>query len=269
MKRKNSCLTKPSQRSWSIWLVASLVTLGLALPANAHGKSGSGGSTGCAGAGGKSFNVTSILADTDSSSLPFQVQSDTQGSYLTYTNSKTDSASSFIQAVSCDWVLDLTGSQLRTLKLSLGYIASSGAALPPGWPTDGSPVNVAARIISRCEDNASNPGISYGTMTFAGQTAQCGFFAAFSYAGGYYAIRMDTKYFPGTDWVQVTCTGATSNQCNAWTVGPIAPTLGGNTNPYTGQPAAITELQHQSSKGSLLGTSLGLYYVSFSATVTK
>lgn len=265
MTRKYSCFTAPSQKGWSLWLVASMVILGLALPANAQGKTGSGGSTGCAGHSGQSFNVTSIIADTDSGNLPFQIQSDTKGSYVTVTNSKTDSVSSIIQAVSCDWVVDLTGSQTRTLRLSLGSVASSGAVLPPGWPTDGSPVNVAARIISKCEDNPLNTW-SYGNMTAAGQTAQCGFYASFAYAGGYYAIRIDSKNFPGTEWAQVTCTGATSSQCNAWTVGPIPNMV---TNPFTGQPAAISELQHQSAKGEILGPSLGLYYVSFSATVTK
>lgn len=252
----------PNRKDWTLGLVASMVILSLAASANAKGKTGGGGSTGCAGHSGQSFGVTSLLADTDSGTLPFQIQSDGKGSYVTST---TDSVSSEIQAVSCDWVLDLTSSQSRTLKLSLGSVATSGATLPPGWPTDGSPVNVAARIISKCEQNPANTA-SYGTMTFAGQTAQCAFYAAFSYSGSYYAIRMDSKTFPGTDWAQVTCTGATSNQCNAWSVGPIPNMV---TNPYTGQPAAISELQHQSSKGSLLGTSMGFYYVSFSATVHK
>ena len=166
-------MTALNRKSWSLWLVASLVVFGLASPGNAQGKTGSGSSTGCSGASGKNFNVISIIADTDSSSLPFQIQSDGNGSYVTYTNSKTDSVSSVIQAVSCDWVLDLISSQSRTMKVSLAFPASSGATLPPGWPTDGSALNVPARIISKCELNSLNPGLSYGTMTYAGQTLQC------------------------------------------------------------------------------------------------
>jgi hypothetical protein len=243
-----------------------MVLFGLVFPANALAKSGSGGSTGCAGHSGQSFNVTSIIADIDSSNRPFQVQSDGKGSYVTYANSKTDSASSVIQAVSCDWVLEVIYSQSRTMKVSLGYPASSGSQLPPGWPTDGSALNVPARIISKCELNSLNPGLSYGTMTYAGQTLQCGFYASFVYKGSNYAIRMDPKNFPGTDWAQVTCTGATSNQCNAWSVGPIPNMV---TNPYNGQPASMSELQLQSGPGSILGTSMGFYYSAISMVVTK
>lgn len=73
------------RKSGSIRLVlalASIAVLGATLPAMAKAPSGS--STGCSGNSGTSFNVTSIISDTDSNSLPFQLQSDGEGAYTTY-----------------------------------------------------------------------------------------------------------------------------------------------------------------------------------------
>src|SRR5262249_30029069 len=126
------------------------------------------------------------------------------------------------------------------------------------------PTNVAARIISKCEKNADNNGLSYGTMTYAGQNLQCGFSAAFSYGGNSYAVRMNPNDWAGTTWVQVKCIGASGSpsQCNGWTV---APNPGVFTNSL-GQFSAIGELTQVTTKGQYVETPLGLYYVAFSAS---
>jgi hypothetical protein len=254
-------------KSYSIKLGLGLVAvavLGAALPASAKGASGP--PTGCSGPGGKSFNVTSIIANTDSNSLPFQLQSDGQGAYTSYKNSRTDSATSDVQANTCDWVLDLSNSKLRTVKLSLAYPASNGAALPAGWPTDGSPVSIPALVMTNCAKNSLNNGIGFGDMTYFGQTLQCGFHVTFYSQGIQYSLRMNPSVWAGATWAQVTCTGAASNQCNTWTVTPIPNIV---TNPSTGQNSGIGELVQPSCDGCDGGTPLGLYYVSFSATITK
>jgi hypothetical protein len=241
---------------------AVAAALGLALPAVAQKSPKT--SSSCAGAGGKSYNVTSIIADTDGNANPFQIQSDGGGPYATYTSSKTDTASSIIQGVSCDWVLDLSGSQSRTVGLSLAYADPAGSTLPPGWPTDGSTVDVAARIISKCENNPGNNHVSYGTMTFAGQTLDCPLSLSFYFNGVWYGVRMDPSLFAGTSWARVTCTGATSNRCNAWTVTPIPNTV---VNSGTGQSMAIAELIQPSCVGCTSGIPMGVFYVAFSATI--
>lgn len=246
-----------------VWVLTAAIVLGLSTAAQSKS---SGGSTGCSGNTGKSFNVTSIIADTDSSNNPFQLQSDGKGNYTTYTNSRKDSVSSDVNSGNCDWFLVLTSSQSRTVKLTLAYPASTGAQLPSGWPTDGSPANIAAQIITNCRGNTLNNGIGFGDMTFYGQTLQCGLHVSFYSNGIWYSLRMNPSTYTGATWAQVACTGAASNQCNAWAVTPIP---NATTNPYTGQASAIGELVEPPCYGCGGGTPLGLYYVSFSATITK
>ena len=252
------------RKSVSIRLVlalASMTVLGAALPAGAKGSS-----TGCSGAGGKSFDVTSILSNTGSNSLPFQLQGDEKGAYTNAKNSGTGSVTSDIQATTCDWVLDLSNSKSRTVLLSLAYPGSNVAALPAGWPTDGSPVSIPALVMTNCAKNSLNDGIGFGDMTYAGQTLECGMHVTFYSNGTQYSVRMNPSVWAGATWAQVTCTGAASNQCNAWTVTPIPHAA---TNPSTGQNSALGELVLPTCNGCDGGTPLGLYYLGFWATVTK
>ncbi len=163
------------------------------------------------------------------------------------------------QANSCDWVLDLSNSQSRTVTLTLTQPASDN---PP--PPLVGPQTVAARIISKYGKNAGNGGLSYGSMTLAGQTLDCGFSAAFNYSGTSYALRMEPDNFAGTTWVRVTCAGAASNRCNSWTVAGDPQVI----NSSTGQVSAIGELVQVSTvRGKTVQTPLGLYYVAFSITL--
>jgi hypothetical protein len=207
------------------------------------------------------YNVTSSVFDTDSNNLPFQVQSDGLGPYVTYGNTKssTDSVISVIQANSCDWLLDLSSSAQRTVKLTLAYPASSG-----GTPPFSAATNIAARIISICSQNSANNGITYGKMTYAGQTLECGMGVAFNYGGISYTLRMDPASIAGTTWVQATCVGAVSGKCNSWTILPVPNTA---TNPSTGQSSAIGELFFLGRNGSL--SPIGSYYVDFSFAITN
>jgi hypothetical protein len=209
-------------------------------------------------------NVTSIIADTDSNNAPFQLQSDGKGSYVTYTNSKTDSVINEIQGGGgCSWLFDTTNSASRTITLTLLYPASPPSAPPPFTIA----TKVRSRIISRCIDNPLNNGITYGLMTYAGQTLECGHrIGEIPYNGNTYAVAFNPVNFPGTTNLQVTCTGAVSSVCNAWTTMPIP----GTVDPYTGQPSAIGELLQVSTvKGQEVDTPLGLYYFAFSVTTHK
>gem|GEM_PF-2343440 len=232
---------------------------------NSDGRTGKGSHLFAVTAQGTStcqaFSVTSIFADVDSNSVPLQLPSDGLGPYVTYANKK-DQVNSRIQG-SCNWMLDLSTSLSRTVKLSLRYAGSNGAQLPTGWPTDGSAVNVAARIESTCQDNPVNNGLSYGTMTYAGQTLQCPLAVSFYFNGTAYGIRMAPQNYAGATWAQATCTGATSGHCNQWTVTPIPNAA---VNPE-GQPVGVGELIQPPYLTYATGTPLGLYYVSFSVTI--
>jgi hypothetical protein len=257
---------------------------------NANGRSGKGTGlfkvtqqgnsdpTGCSanGGSGKSFNVTSSILGTDTNPpgalpFPYQILSDGNGPYTTYKNSKTDSVTSEIQQNSCDWVLDATGSRSRSVQLSLGYPLSTGEQLPPRWPTDGSLVSIPALVMTNCSRNAVNAGTSVGNMTFFGQTLQCGLHITFYSNKTQYSLRMNASAWPGATWGQVTCQGVGSDgMCNSWTVTPGLDAGGlPETNSYTSLPSGIGELVQPSCDGCAGGTPLGLYYVNFSATVTK
>lgn len=209
------------------------------------------------------YNVTSIIADTDTNNIPFQLQSDTLGSYVTYTKPhSTDQATSVIQANSCDWLLDLSSSASRTVRLTLAYPDGPISTNPPS-PFTGTE-NIAPRILSSCLRNPAN-NVTYGTMTYAGQALECAFsFTSFSYGGNTYQLHMNPELYPGTTWAQVKCNSAPTGVCNSWTVFPVSP---GPINSTTGQNTAIGELFLSSTNNRL--TSIGLYEVAFYITITN
>jgi hypothetical protein len=248
---------------------AAVAVLTAALPAAAKGSSG-----GCSGKSGASFPVTSNILGTESGTLPaqpFQLLSDGKGAYTSYESSKTDSATSEIQGDTCDWMLDLSTSKSRTAQLSLGFPVSSGEMLPPGWPSDGSLVGIPALVLTNCARNTENGTISVGNMTAVGQTIQCGLHVTFNASNGVqYSLRMNVSEWAGATWGQVTCTGKGSTYCNNWTVGPGLNAAGmSETDPYTGQVSGIGELVLPPCNGCAGGTPLGLYYVTFSGTITN
>ncbi len=105
-------------------------------------------------------------------------------------------------------------------------------------------------------------------MTFAGQTLECGLrVGEIPYNGNTYALVFNPNNYAGTTLLQVTCTGAVSSQCNAWTTTPIPNMV---IDPSTGQTSAIGELVQVSTvRGQTVNTPLGLYYVAFSVTIHK
>ncbi len=227
--------------------------------------------TSCSGTGGATFNVTSYIYD--NASPTFQLQNDGNSKYLAYKINKKDEAISEIQGVSCDWQLNLTSSKSRTVELSLLYPVpgqTPAPTLPPGWPTDGSPVNIPARVMTFCAQNPANgstidTATSVGNMTTANTSIQCDLHVGFTYGGISYSLRTNPRLYPGATWTQITCTDANSGQCDSWTVTPgVDPTTGQHaTNVYTLQTSAIGDLVNH-----MTGASLGFYYVSFSGVIT-
>ena len=209
------------------------------------------------------YNVTTTIANADANNTGFQLQSDGLGSYVTYGNTKSsqDGALSVIQGNSCDWLLDLSNSKSRTVALTLAYPDSTISTNPP--PPFTGTQNVAARIISICSENALNNGITYGTMTSVGQTVQCGFHIAFTYNGASYGLHMNPASLAGTSWVQATCNGVSSGQCNSWSIIPVPNTV---LNTSTNQNSAVGDLFLVTNRAR---TPIGLYEVAFSITTTN
>jgi hypothetical protein len=89
----------------------------------------------------------------------------------------------------------------------------------------------------------------------------------FTYNGVLYNLALAPPTWPGTSYMQVTCTGATGGQCNQWTVQPDPATS--VVNPATNQLSGIAELFLPSCNGCGTGTALGEYLVSFSFLIHK
>jgi hypothetical protein len=238
----------------TIVALCSLMLLGLAAPGMAKSPGGGGNSCG--------YNVTSVIADTDTNfnGLPFQLQSDGNGVYSPGVNGVTSQIASSV----CDWVLNLINST-RAVNLTLDYQLSGSNSAPFIGPTP-----VSANIISNCQNNPANT-LNYGTMS-GGQTLQCPIEADFTYGSNSYRLRMDPDKWTGSTWVQVACTSATGSLCSQWAVGPIPNwATDPDTNPAN-EPAAIGELIQVTTsggKGKVTLTPLGLYYVAFSITISK
>ena len=207
-----------------------------------------------------SFNVTSIVYDTDSSSAAFQYQSDGLGPYTTV-NKGNNSVSSIIQK-SCSWDLDTTGSTMRGIVLTLAYPDSSGPQPPFVGPQE-----VHGVFHTQCSDNPENNNLNFGTMTLVGQTLACPMHFVFAYNGVTYNLALAPPTWPGTSYMQVTCTGASGGSCNQWTVQPDPNTS--FVNPATNQLSGIAELFLPSSNGSGTGTPLGEFWISFSFLIHK
>lgn len=242
----------PRRIRW-FFLAALLVTtcLGISLPCMARNTTGCG------------YNVTSVLLDTDTQSpaQPFQYQSDGLGAYTTFRASGNNSVSSIIQS-SCSWALDTTGSTTRGIVVTLAYPYSSGSPAPFVGPQE-----IYGVFHTQCFDNPANNSLNFGTMTFVGQTLACPMHLVFTYNGVLYNLGLAPSTFPGTSFMQVTCTGATGGQCNQWTVQPDPATSVLNTQ--TNQLSGIAELFLPSCNGCGTGTPLGQYLVSFSFLIHK
>lgn len=207
-----------------------------------------------------SYNVTSVLYDTDSSAVPYQYQSDGLGPYTSFSKGN-NSVSSIIQK-SCSWDLDTTGSTTRGIVVTLAYPDSSGSQ-PPFAGTQ----EVHGVFHTECSGNAANNNVNFGTMSFVGQTLACPMHLVFPYNGVTYNLALAPPTWPGTSYMQVTCTGASGGTCNQWTVQPDPNTS--FVNPATNQLSGIAELFLPSSSGSGTGTPLGQFWVSFSFLIHK
>jgi hypothetical protein len=234
-------------------LAALLVAtcLGIAVPCMAKGSSGCG------------YNVTSILYDGDGQVPPqaFQYQSDGLGPYTTFRSAGNNVVNSDIQS-SCSWELDTTGSTTRGIVVTLAYPYSNGSTAPFSGPTE-----IYGVFHTQCFNNSANNNVNFGTMTLVGQTLACPMHLVFTYNGVLYNLGLAPPTWPGTSFMQVTCTGATGGLCNQWTVQPDPATS--VVNPQTNQVSGIAELFLPSCNGCGTGTGLGEYLVSFSFLIHK
>lgn len=234
------------------WLAVLLLTvcLGMSVPSMAK-------TPGCG------YNVTSILYDADSQvpAQPYHYQSDGVGPYTTFRSAGNNIVNSDIQS-SCSWELDTTGSTTRGIVLTLAY--SYAGTTPP--PFTG-PTEVHGVFHTQCFNNPLNNNVNFGTMTYFGQTLACPIHLLFNYNGVSYNLALAPPTWPGTSYMQVTCTGASGGQCNQWTVQPDPGSSVGN--PQTNQLSGIAELFLPSCNGCGTGTGLGEYLVSFSFLIHK
>jgi hypothetical protein len=207
-----------------------------------------------------SYNVTSVLYNSDTNSVPYQYQSDGLGPYTTY-NKGNNSVSSIIQK-SCSWDLDTTSSSTRGIVVTLAYPNSSGSQPPFVGPQE-----IHGVFHTECSNNPANNNVNFGTMAFVGQILACPMHLVFAYNGVTYNLALAPPTWPGSSYMQVTCTGASGGNCNQWTVQPDPNTS--FVNPATNQLSGIAELFLPSSSGSGTGTPLGEFYVSFSFLIHK
>jgi hypothetical protein len=224
-----------------------------AVQANSNGSNGST-TAAC------NYDVTSILNNTDSNNVPLQFQSDGLGPY-TASNGKNDSVKSMIDK-NCAWSLDTTASKSRGISVTLAYPYSSGSPAPFNGPQV-----VKGRINTHCPTNTGNNGVDVGDMTFTGQTLICPLNVAFYYNNVWYNVALNPYNWSGTTMAQVTCTGASGGQCNAWTMTPDPATS--LVNPATNQRSSIGELTLPPCVGCGGGTALGEYYFAYSFMLHK
>ena len=232
--------------------LSAILCLGIALPCMAKNSG-----TGC------NYNVTSVLYDTDAQvpPQPFQYQSDGLGPYTTFRSAGNNVVNSDIQS-SCSWELDTTGSKSRGIVVTLAYPYSGGSTAPFTGPQE-----IQGVFHTQCFDNPANNNLNFGTMTIIGQTLACPMHLVFTYNGVTYNLALAPPTWPGTSYMQVTCTGATAGECNQWTVQPDPSTS--VVNPQTNQFSGIAELFLPSCNGCGTGTALGEYLVSFSFLIHK
>jgi hypothetical protein len=231
--------------------LSAILCLGMSVPCMAKGSSGCG------------YNVTSVLYDADSQvpAQPFQYQSDGLGPYTTFRSSGNNVVNSDIQS-SCSWELDTTGSATREIVVTLAY-PYSGVSTPPF----NGPTEIHGVFHTQCFNNPANNSVNIGTMTSLGQTIACPMHLVFTYNGVLYNLGLAPPTWAGTSYMQVTCTGVTSGQCNQWTIMPDPTTS--VVNPQTNQLSGIAELFLPSCNGCGTGTGLGQYLVSFSFLIHK
>jgi len=233
---------------------------------NTDGRTGKGSHLFAVTAKGTSIscgiNVTSVINNADSNNVPFQYQSDGLGPYtkLGAKGSK-DHVDSEI-AGDCSWDLDTTNSTSRGIVVTLAYPDSAGS--PPPFV---GPQEIKGAFHTTCQDDPASNGLNVGALTFAGQAIVCPLHLPFTYNGVSYNLSLSPQHWPGTGYMQVTCTGATSGACNSWTVQPDPATS--VINPATNQLSGVGELFLPSCYGCGTGTPLGMYLVSFSILIHK
>lgn len=203
------------------------------------------------------FNVTTIVQDEDSSTIPitqWYLRSDDYNGVFQASYNDPNNYGSTMSLTFSGWNLSLYNQSLRRIWLTLSH------------PVAGSPISPApdgyysekVQVFSRCYDGANQRLPTSNLQMTAGQTnSRCDLGVDFASGRTQYGLMMSPAV-SGTGWATVTCntqTGGTTGDCNSWTISP-------NMVSGFGNVPTVAKL----SRGS---TDVGLYYLTFRIDVTN
>lgn len=178
------------------------------------------------------------------------IASDGGGAYV----NGTDGVYSVLQgSVIGDWVLDLSGrGTTRRLRLDLSKpLAGNTGAAPFSSAT------VQPRMIAL--GSVQNSGSFYNMNTSDKRTLDSPLSMTFNYNGVGYALRMNARSIPGTNWVSVVCTAENAAmQCAQWELRP--------SGVYGGETKNVAVLERVTTRGNV---TLGFFYVTFHLSLSR
>jgi hypothetical protein len=228
--------------------------------------------------------VTIYISDHNAVSVPFYIQSDGQagpvhGAVGEYDNGYQNvtsvlNANTYNSLPPGDWTLDLLGSTVRTMRLTLSSLneiqpGQSGYTVPPNPPFFGTSESLVSKFAEFC----TAIGLDMGTMTAANQTIQCPAIFRFDWnSSTYYRVYMTgswnaSEYAPETTYVQIQCNGlGTNGFCDDWYIDPI-PVSNGDGTFSPGQ--TIGRLVAITTRGTGTYTNEGDFNFTFHIHVTR
>src|SRR5438270_10069652 len=205
--------------------------------------------------------VTTTVKDADANiATALQIRSDGAGAY---TNTKY--VQSVIQPIG-DWVMNSNFSSLstRTVFVDFGQtVAGSCSSCPNGNPIALASKLYHTRFITKCAEYNN----SFLTLPL-GATMPCPMYTRVDVHGQNYRINMNPvssaqAYYPETNYVSVTCTGANSTgQCNRWTVTPSGSYVRADGTTARGNIGKLVKVT--TVKGKTVDVDQGDFYFSFS-----
>jgi hypothetical protein len=204
--------------------------------------------------------ITATFANTDTSGVVADIQSDGLGSYFNGVGGVTSflTTNGYNGIVWGDWQFDALNSTTRMVSISFANpipVANGGTAVPtPPFTIK----NVRAHIEDKCTQISNN----MITMS-ANQTFLCPLIVHFFDSNGAeYRIYMGPNWEPETAFVQVTCNAVAFDGCKDWSIDPI-PGFDVNGNPI---PGTIGRLVYFAKRG---GGDEGDYYFKFHFHLTR
>jgi hypothetical protein len=204
--------------------------------------------------------ITATFADTDTSGVVADVQSDGQGSYFNGVGGVTSflTTNGYNGIVWGDWQFDALNSPTRMVNISFAHsisVANGGTAVPtPPFTIK----NVRAHIEDKCTQISNNMITMSANHTFV-----CPLIIHFFDSNGFeYRIYMGPNWEPETAFVQVTCNAVASDGCNDWFIDPV-PGNDVNGNPIPGTLGRLVYFTRHSSPNE------GDYYFRFHFHLTR